>query len=167
MSKNDLLPKLAAAASAASLFWPDFVERHGNIYLALFAPRLRAKGQARAHDGLDNTGREAFHNHVHLFDMFGHSRDVWDPKRNRYRRSHPDFRTADRLGRTFAQTWFAKLRRDFPDEHFRVYYSSHDNPIVRFHRVYPDEPVWSDDTAIAGAGGDIIYDSRLSNREDR
>ena len=159
MGAKKSVSKIAAAAATSSVVWPEFVEQNGNLFLAGHTPRHRSKAGARPVDGLDNTGREAFHNHLHVLEVFGGSRDVWDGRRNRFRRSHADFRAADRVGRTLAAAWFAKLRRDFPDQPFRVYYSSQDDPTVRFHRVYSDEPVWLDETGRVENRDLVVYDS--------
>src|SRR5436190_2648880 len=140
MTKNAKVARVGTAPTIVSLLWPKFVERHGNIYLADCAPSWRAQPT----DGRDNTAREPFHNHVHVLEVLAHSNGVWDPKRNPFKRSHPEFRAADRVGRTCAETWFAKLRQDFPNQHFRVYYSASNDPTVRFHRVYLNEPPWFD-----------------------
>lgn len=57
-----------------------------------------------------------------------------------YDASHPDFITACELGKTMARMWAIKLKADFPNEHFRIYYTQYDNPIVRFHKVRSNEP---------------------------
>jgi hypothetical protein len=64
--------------------------------------------------------------------------------------------------------WAAKLQHDFPRERFRVYYTQYDNPIVRFHRVRTNEPVWLTDEALRFATdrsfeGAVIYDTALEN----
>jgi hypothetical protein len=56
--------------------------------------------------------------------------------------------------------WFAKLQRDFPGQRFRVYLNVDDEPVVRFHRVYHDEPVWLDALAKRhSAAGALILDT--------
>ncbi len=59
--------------------------------------------------------------------------------------------------------WFQKLKLDFPQYDFRVYYTQADNPIVRFHRVRPDEPNWIDAEKWSEeikSGKVVIYDTR-------
>jgi hypothetical protein len=120
-----------AARQVSLHLWPDFVEREGSVFLATVAP-------SSLPDGLDRTGGEAFANHVHVLDLFG-------PGCNLVREGHPDFRVACEIGKVMAQTWFAKLTRDFPQYRFRVYYTEKDNPIVRFHRVRETEAIWLDE----------------------
>lgn len=116
----------------------------------------------------DRTGAEALENRVFLLDAFEHAGDVWDEVRRRYRRSHPDFRNADRLGPIMAECWFAKLTRDFPSHRFRVYFARTDSPNLRFHRVYDDEPLWlyeRDWSREISRGRIVIWDS-LRQPED-
>ena len=63
-----------------------------------------------------------------------------------------------------AQVWATKLKADFPSERFRVYYTQYDNPIVRFHKVRPDEHMWMSDDELLDATdpsfrGALIYDT--------
>jgi hypothetical protein len=51
-----------------------------------------------------------------------------------------------------------KLKTDFPNERFRVYYTRYDNPIVRFHKVRPDEDVWLSDEELRNASDPSFRD---------
>ena len=55
-----------------------------------------------------------------------------------------------------------KLKTDFPTERF--HYTQYDNPIVRFHKVRPDEHVWLSDEELLDASdpsfrATVIYDT--------
>jgi hypothetical protein len=66
--------------------------------------------------------------------------------------------------------WFQKLRLDFPQYDFRVYYTQDDNPIIRFHRVRPDEPNWIDEGKYIEKierGKVVIYDTRKTPPKNR
>ncbi|MEZ5284330.1 MAG: hypothetical protein R2712_05880 [Vicinamibacterales bacterium] len=116
---------------------------------------------------MDRTGIEAFASHIHLLDLFAHDRRVFDRRTLLYDRSHRHFRTAEQLGQTVAQTWCARLRSDYPGQHFRVYYTRDDDPAVRFHRVYAGEPVWMEDPTPAPSTRVVraVWDThRLANQ---
>jgi hypothetical protein len=137
---------IADAAKVAALIWPDFVEKAGHVFAvpavsARFLRSLNGVDTDRLWPGMDRTAVEALENHIHILDLFEHG-DVWNEKRSTYRTSHPHFKLAERIGQTIARAWHAKLKIDFPGQKFRVYYTRNDNPIVRFHRVYPGEPSW-------------------------
>jgi hypothetical protein len=135
-------------SAAARLLWPRFVVQDGLIFVDLPGQRRPSKRRINRSPktGLDNTGIEAFQNHTHILDLFKHDPRVWQARVGRFNRSHPQFRLAERLGVVVAEAWLAKLRRDFPGDHFRVYYTGDEDPIVRFHRLYPGESVWLDDS---------------------
>ncbi len=101
-----------------------------------------------------------FVNHTHVFDMFGANskavkqttvdhNEVLDAIEITYDESHPDFIAACEIGKTAAKLWALKLKQDFPNDGFRVYYTEFDSPIVRFHKVRSDEPLWRTDEAIS------------------
>ena len=111
---------------------------------------------------------------MHIFDEFQNlatkRRVVHDDKELNveewtYDETHPDFVAACELGRATARLWALKLKEDFSSERFRVYYTEYDNPIVRFHKVRPNEPVWIDDEALRTAANScflnsVIYDTQ-------
>jgi hypothetical protein len=120
----------------AELMWPEFVEVAGYVFAKGIASRdvFGRRGLPSSRwTGLDRTGVEAFESHLHIIDALGGGR------------SRPDRTAAIAIGRAMARTWLARLQHDFPLQRFRVYFTSDDEPIVRFHRVYPDEPVWLDE----------------------
>ena len=143
----------------ASVFWPSFFEEHGLVYVE-FTLSKRGPGESRsgapdlweqseierdiAQAFGDRTGAEASYSHTHIFDLFRRDENIWSEARSTYKRSHPHFKAAEKIGRVLAEMWFAKLCRDFPDNDFRVYYTRDSDPTVRFHRVYPGEPPWMD-----------------------
>ncbi|MGB8648925.1 MAG: hypothetical protein WCF84_27055 [Anaerolineae bacterium] len=55
--------------------------------------------------------------------------------------------------------WFEKLKNDFPQYRFRVYYTQLDNPVVRFHRVRIDELYWLESSADVKLGEIIVCDT--------
>jgi hypothetical protein len=137
MSNTQGIP-VQAARQVAEYLWPDFVERDGCVFLATKTPASLPDNPTSFPCGLDRTGVEALANHIHVLDLFGH-------ECNLVQEGHPDFRAACEIGKVMAQTWFARLSRDFPHYRFRVYYTEKDNPIVRFHRVRENEAVWLDE----------------------
>lgn len=144
-------------AEIAELIWPTFFEHSGCVFASSAASnrirRSHRAGRRLELGDMDKTGTEAFENHVHLLDVLPQSRTRSKAQRTRI---------ADLLGRTMAEAWFAKLQRDFPAHRFRVYYSRRDEPIVRFHRVYPGEPAWLDESdwrAEIASGGLVVLDT--------
>ena len=82
-----------------------------------------------------------------------------------YDESHPDFIAACELGKTVARMWALKLKADFPNEHFRVYYTQYDNPIVRFHKVRPHEHVWLSNEELLDATDPWFRDALIYDTE--
>ena len=119
------------------------------------------------------TETECFVNHTHVFDEFRNSAtfsrrenisEELDLVEETYDFSHPDFVLACEIGRKMARMWTMKLKSDFPQKRFRVYYTQYDNPIVRFHMVRPEEPLWFSDEQLGSAtdpsfGNAVIYDT--------
>jgi hypothetical protein len=137
-----------AARDVLQVVWPDFIEVHGCIFAAF--------QWLGSYSGWDEpkTETECFINHTHIMDeflneaTFQHREQVseeLEEVEEIYDESHRDFITACELGRAIARIWATKLRADFPNERFRVYYTQHDNPVVRFHKVRPNEDVWLSD----------------------
>jgi hypothetical protein len=156
------LVQVSTVVDLLQVLWPDFIEVDGSVFLARAIPE---KTTDPTH-GLDRTGLEALLNHVHMSDLFGHtaSRQAVDGEDNLFfDPQHPDFQLLCHTGKTLARMWFEKLIADFPDYDFRVYYTQEDNPIVRFHRVRPQEPSWLDElhyTEEIKQGKIIVYDTR-------
>ena len=148
----------------ARILWPRFVEVYGLVFLDLFG-RRRANNKPFSHrqilePGLDKTGIEAFQNHTHILDLFKH--DLKMKRHCDYDQRHPHFRLAERIGVAVAEAWCAKLKRDFPRDNFRVYYTRNRfGPIVRFHRLYPNETPWLTDGKHPPSMGTIrVWDTR-------
>jgi hypothetical protein len=142
------------------LFWPDFAEHEGGLFLASTLPQPRLSLDAYS----DLTAAEAFHNHVHIPDEFDHdaSLDGTNPEGAYWDNTHPDFLAACEIGRRMAVMWHAKLRLEHPNRRTRVYFTSDDNPVVRFHCVRPGESVWLDDAGWLlkiAAGRVVVFDS--------
>jgi len=144
------------------IFWPEFFEIDGCVLVSTTndpAYTLNA--------GYNRTETEAFLNHFHIADDFNHKaeRESANDANEYFDDAHPDFQLLCKMGKAVAQMWFRKLSLDFPAYDFRVYYTQYDNPIVRFHRVRPDERNWIEDddprSAEAVAYGEmVIYDTR-------
>jgi hypothetical protein len=159
-----------SALKISRFLWPEFVREHGCVFLG----RESGSNPPPANDTA--TGWESFVNHVHIFDEFRNSatkRSVvhegkeLDVEDWTYDETHPDFIAACELGRTAAKLWALKLAEDFPTERFRVYYTEYDNPIVRFHKVRTDEPVWISDEALRTSANScflnsVIYDTQYT-----
>ena len=155
---------LKSARHLADLFWPAFEERDGAVvFVGREYPQL---GEFKT-----RTAAEAFYSHTHLLDEFRHSISwgpdpVW-PDAQAPDSDHPEFAVACDLARTIAQMWLRKLEGDFPGDRFRVYVTTRNDPIVRFHRVYEGEVPWASDEQAAEqiASGDVtIYASADRDR---
>jgi hypothetical protein len=161
---------LKSAEEVLQFFWPAFVVENGMVLLA------RHAGSNPCPSGT-LTDWESFINHTHVFDEFGnesgavHQTTVsqapqFDEIEITYDEQHPDFLAACRMGKTAARLWATKLKEEFPNERFRVYYTQYDNPIVRFHKVRENEAPWLPDEVIITAQGDLrnalVYDSQLT-----
>jgi hypothetical protein len=151
--------KVSTAIALLDIFWPDFEEVDGSVYLTT--------NQKKTNDGFfDRTDMETFYNHTHMIDLFKHNaglRPIDEGDDRFYDEDHPDFLGLCELGKTLAQMWFQKLKLDFPQYDFRVYYTQDDDPIVRFHRVRPGEPNWIEEEQWfekIEAGKVVIYDTR-------
>jgi hypothetical protein len=168
-ARSVFLVPIDLAQEIATVVWPRFIEYDGLVFVDL--PGCRpGPGRVRLDpgNGMDRTGLEAFMSHIHVLDLFKHDRKVFKPRTLRYDRRHRHFRLAERLGQIVAEAWFAKLQCDFPQQHFRVYYTRDDNPIVRFHRVYAGEHVWMDNPEPRSSGQAVraVWDTRrlLANK---
>jgi hypothetical protein len=159
---------IKSAEKALHFLWPEFALENGMVVLAKHA------GSNSCPSGT-LTDWETFINHTHVFDEFGGASQAvrqtvvshtehFDEIEVIYDELHPDFITACELGRMAAKLWSLKLNLDFPDERFRVYYTQYDNPIVRFHMVRSNEPLWLTDEDVRTARSDLrnslVYDSR-------
>jgi hypothetical protein len=150
-----------------AVFWPRFTELDRCVFLAGPDPD-KLSSIAR---GYDRTGREATWNHTHIEDLFSHRahRQPVDEDDDHFLDyGHPDSPLLCQMGKALAEIWLRKLRNDFPSYDFRVYYIQYDSPIVRFHRVRPDEPNWIDESAFPEAiarGEIILYDTRTYRDE--
>jgi hypothetical protein len=151
-----------AALTVSCLLWPDFIEEHGCVFLGWHSGSNPPPADDTA------TGWESFVNHTHIFDEYTNDASTFVSEEVVYNEHHPDFLSACELGQRIAKLWALKLKLDFPNERFRVYYTQYDNPIVRFHKVRDDEPQWLFDEALQSATDPsfrnaLIYDtSRIS-----
>lgn len=146
------------ARRVADLFWPTFEERDGCVVFAGGKYPQLAQLETR-------TAAEAFYSHTHILDEFLHSIPFGPhPEGDGIAPdwSHPEFAVACELARVIGQMWLRKLEADFPNHRFRVYVTTLDDPIVRFHRVYANERPWHSDeeAAAAFASGEVsIFES--------
>ncbi len=165
MSKNESSRSLnvKSALKISRFLWPEFVRENGCVFLG----RQSGSNPPPANDTA--TGWESFVNHVHIFDEFRnsatkrsvvHEGKTLDIEDWIYDEAHPDFIAACELGRTAVKFWALKLAEDFPTERFRVYYTEYDNPIVRFHKVRTDEPVWISDEALRTSTNSVLSQFR-------
>jgi hypothetical protein len=154
-------PDIHLAKLLADLFWPEFVEFGGCVFAKCAVSRGLLKRReshfvrAMMASGQDRTGIEALENHIHIIEQF---------------RAAPDRKAAELFGRKMAEAWFAKLRRDFPADRFRVYFTKEDNPIVRFHRVYQGEAFWLDEDTWKNdirRGSVVVLDTKPANMRSR
>ncbi|HLK52830.1 MAG TPA: hypothetical protein VKU42_05205 [Candidatus Angelobacter sp.] len=150
------------------LLWPDFVEVNGCVIAGFQCGDGAVKVLS-----CGKTETECFINHTHVLDEFRnkatfetreHFSEQLDVVEETYDNAHPDFIAACELGTKMAEMWALKLKFDFPENRFRVYYTQYDNPIVRFHKVRVDEPVWLSDEALQSATdpgfrNTVIYDT--------
>ena len=155
------------ASELLQVFWPDFIEQSGCVFAAFH-------GEAGPAGSDTKTAWECFINHTHVMDefvnnaTFQHRENIskeLDEIEEIYDESHPDFVRACELGKTMARMWAIKLKADFPNEQFRVYYTQYDNPIVRFHKVRPNEDVWLTDEELLDATDPSFRDALIYDTE--
>ena len=124
------------ALELAELMWPEFITEGPAVFL-----RTSRRGALQPISTFpDLVAAEAFVNHVHLLDALEHDATLpeepfWNPR-------HPDFKSGLRLASSVAECWAAKLAQEFPKRQFAVFATRDDNPVVRFHSVVPDLPLW-------------------------
>ena len=140
--------KVATALRLADVFWPEFVQHAGCVFLS--REYTHAAVDLTSYEQL--TLAETFVNHVHITDLFRHAIPGFEHAEHGYWVSddtHVDFARAWQLGERLAQMWAAKLAADFSDRAFRVYLTRRDTPILRFHTMRMDEPSWLSEPEIA------------------
>jgi hypothetical protein len=164
--RTQKIVSVGIAAELLHVFWPEFIRENDCIFADF-------QGGAGSAGSDSKTGTECFINHTHVMDEFSNAAtfrhrerisEELDEIEEIYDETHPDFITACELGRKIARMWATKLKSDFPNERFRVYYTQYDNPIVRFHIVRADEHVWLTDEELLDAPDPsfrnaVIYDT--------
>src|SRR5512143_2383475 len=153
-----------AAQQLLAYLWPEFEERNGLVLLKtqVDCPSHNREAARTA------TELEAFCNHEHVLDHLAHDALKSDPSDKTgavLDTGHPDVLAARTIGRLVTRMWAAKLREDYPNYHFRVYYTEHDDPIVRFHRIRDAERAWMTDEEAAeqiAAGTMLVIDTRTT-----
>jgi hypothetical protein len=163
MCSDEQSVKVGAALAVSRLLWPEFTEEHGCVFLSWHS----GSNPPPANDTA--TGWESFVNHTHVFDEFANDASAFVSEEVVYDEHHPDFLSACELGQRIAKLWALKLKLDFPNARFRVYFTQYDNPIIRFHKVRDGEEHWLSDEALQSASDPsfksaLIYDtSRLNS----
>jgi hypothetical protein len=117
----------------AHYLWPEFTELGDFVFFTWCAPE--SIDMNAWHDRVEV---ESTLNHTHILDLFDHGSGLdeepfWDS-------THPDFTAACEYGKIWVQSIASKLSRDYPTKNFRVYCTQYDDPIVRFHQVFKNEP---------------------------
>ena len=106
----DARADIELAVAFSKLFWPDFVEADGCIFLAeRYDPQLVEQWQQQLRG--DRAGIEKVVNHVHLYDLFNNSPG-----------STPDLLFYQYLGQVLLTCWSAALERAFPGRQFEFTY---------------------------------------------
>ena len=94
------------AIAFTKLFWPDFVEYKGGIFLADgFAEQIYNEWHEKMGDNI--TAIEQVMNHTHISDLLPGSENV-------------TFDNLLYLGQTISQMWESRLGKLYPDKHFLV-----------------------------------------------
>jgi hypothetical protein len=106
------------------LFWPNFVEHDGCVFLACTEEYYREWLQKFEGDKMQV---EAMMNHRHILDELGPP--IENPTR--------DMVLA--IGRLLKETWDAKLRRDFPDRKFVVSFPEDDGELDEYEITFWQE----------------------------
>ncbi len=137
-------PLIQTAVSLMDTFWPDFKEIDDMVFLSSVQVTNPSSWLG---DQWDHVAIEEHVNHTHMIDLFSHHAGRTPTPENDlyYDFEHPDFDLLCLVGKRIARLWYLKLKQDFPQYRFRVYYTQYDNPIVRFHRVREGEPNYMDE----------------------
>ncbi len=134
---NHFNMKIQAGFAVLETFWPEFAEVQGCIIR-----KDCIQSGMELSRFYDRTQFETLYNHIHILRLFRHKADNPQAKEAEddfFLPKHPDFRIACQIGKTMGEILALKLKRDFPTDRFRVYYTEEDSPIVQFHRVYNNE----------------------------
>ena len=116
---------LAGLTAYRELFWPDFIERDGCVFLAF--DEARYQEWLRTLEG-DRARVEAMMNHRHIVDSLPQA--VEEPSR--------DLVLA--FGRLLREAWDAKLQRDFPDRKFVVSFpEDHSDDLIDYEVTFWQE----------------------------
>jgi hypothetical protein len=140
---------IKTAHKLLDFIYPTFVEEDGVVRLGFAFPPQKPSSEEQQEEispvaRKDFIELEAFINHTHIIDHFRHGfgLDGENPEGKYYDSNHSDFRLACDFAKKVAHIWAHKLKYEFPQYRFRVYYTQNDNPIVRFHRVREGEANW-------------------------
>ena len=108
--------------------WPELLDVGGSVFISSSLPRQGVNFGAFH----DRTAAEALYNHVHVADLLGISMS-----------SVANRKRAESFAVALALSWAERLSSQFPRRRFRVYITTDDEPIVRFHREWPGEVPWA------------------------
>jgi hypothetical protein len=97
---------VAEAAAISLLFWPEFVEYRGCVFLKFVFDEQAVENWFNELKG-DGRAVESVTNHVHLWDVFA-------------AKSHAENRVLAGLASRLAEMWYSALRLAFPDRKFVV-----------------------------------------------
>ena len=150
---NKQQESIKAALSIANIFWPEFVVVDDCVFFSWAAPK--SIDLSKWHD---RTEIESTINHTHVLDLFNHNASL--DEEPWLDQSHPDFKAGCRFGLVWAEAIAAKLAKYFSERQFFVYYTEHDDPIVRFHQEHTGEIPWlsaEDCQEEIAAGSVVIY----------
>jgi len=105
------------------LFWPDFIEHEGCVFIGNSVPKSYPEWKAKFGD--DRRAIEGMLNHQHIHDLFPVSPE-------------PNGPLVAHLGQLPKEMRDAKLKRDFPDRKFTVFFPDKfefgvDNPEITFY----------------------------------
>jgi hypothetical protein len=151
---------ISNAVHVDKYFWPVFKVERGLYLLSWESSKPLDHMKAAT-----LTEIESFCNHTHITDIFDISRELtWVSKEGaiEYDLKHLEYQHLCKIGKRMAFFWALKLRMDFPAERFRVYFYAGDEPIVRFHKVRPNEDFWLDEAQVSEdilSGRVVIFDT--------
>ncbi len=128
---------------------PTFVLRDGHVMIAE-EPCADSPTKFGSRTDFD-----AFATHIHVLDVSPDLGIPWhdDPETGGVIPDHADprFHEAWARAKRAAHAWAATLRQQFPERAFRVYATKLQDPVVRFHALWPGEDPWWSDAALAEA----------------
>jgi hypothetical protein len=108
--------KAELAIALSTLFWPDFIEYEGGVFLAQVF-NLEVYYQWKKNLDNDLTAIERVLNHQHIDDLFSGSEKV-------------GINNLAYLGQVIAQMWESRLKSLYPSRHFEVICNRDEQTVV-------------------------------------